>query len=40
MNSFTSLMSGFVIFSVLGFMALKQGVSIDEVAESGLVLAN
>jgi len=35
MNSFTSLLSGFVIFSVLGFMAFKQGVSVDKVAESG-----
>ncbi|WAR01045.1 SC6A8-like protein [Mya arenaria] len=38
MNTFTSLMSGFVIFSVLGFMAQKQGVSIDKVAESVLEL--
>ena len=34
-NSFTSLYSGFVIFSVLGFMAHEQGVSVDTVAESG-----
>ena len=35
-NSFTSVLSGFVVFSVLGFMAVKQNVSVKDVAESGM----
>lgn len=31
-------MSGFAIFSVLGYMSQKQGVDIASVAESGTVL--
>jgi len=34
-NSGTSLYAGFVVFSVLGFMAEQQGVPVSEVAESG-----
>ncbi|XP_022090620.1 sodium- and chloride-dependent GABA transporter 2-like [Acanthaster planci] len=38
-NSFTSIYSGIVIFSVLGFMAGQQGVQVSEVAKSGPGLA-
>lgn len=35
LNSCTSVVAGFAVFSVLGFMANEQGVPISEVAESG-----
>ena len=35
LNSGTSFVAGFVVFSVLGFMAQQQGVTVDAVAESG-----
>ena len=38
-NEGTCLLSGFVIFSVLGFMAKASGKTIDEVADSGPGLA-
>ncbi|KAF7711647.1 sodium- and chloride-dependent GABA transporter 2-like isoform X1 [Silurus meridionalis] len=39
LNSGTSLVSGFAIFSVLGYMAYEQGSDISTVAESGPGLA-
>ena len=38
LNSGTSFVSGFAIFSVLGYMAKVQGVDISVVAESGKTL--
>ena len=39
-NTATSLFSGFVIFSVIGFMAHQQNKLVSEVADSGEVLDN
>lgn len=38
-NSGTSIIAGFIIFSVLGHMSVEQGIDIKDVAESGLYVA-
>lgn len=38
LNSGTSFLSGFAIFSILGYMSQKQGVDIASVAESGMIV--
>lgn len=38
LNSGTSFLAGFAIFSVLGFMAEEQGVDIATVAQSGEIV--
>uniref|UniRef100_UPI0009B4AC42 sodium- and chloride-dependent GABA transporter 3-like n=1 Tax=Monopterus albus TaxID=43700 RepID=UPI0009B4AC42 len=38
LNNGTSFVAGFAVFSVLGFMAQKQGVTVDTVVQSGAFL--
>ena len=38
LNSVTSIVAGFAVFSVLGFMSYELGVDISIVAESGILL--
>lgn len=40
LNSGTSFVAGFAIFSILGFMSYEQNVDISEVAESGEAMEN
>ncbi|XP_071790445.1 sodium-dependent serotonin transporter-like [Asterias amurensis] len=37
-NCWTSFVSGFAVFSALGYMALKQGTTVEEVAKNGIGL--
>lgn len=38
-NACTSFLAGFIVFTILGFMAKQSNVSVAEVAESGTVQA-
>ena len=38
-NCLTSFLAGFVVFSVLGYMSVKQGVPVKEVATAGARLS-
>ena len=35
LNSFTSILAGFAIFSILGYIAANQGKDIEEVVTEG-----
>ena len=36
-NCGTSLFAGFVVFSILGFMAAEQNVDVSKVADDGMI---
>lgn len=38
LNCSTSILAGFVVFSVLGFMAKRAGVSVEELAVAGKIV--
>lgn len=38
-NAFTAIFAGFAVFSILGFMAFKMEVPVDEVVSEGPGLA-
>ena len=39
-NCCTSFLAGFVVFSVLGYMAVRQGTDVNSVAEAGKLKIN